>query len=845
MDPRPPELASAGTDAPVSGASESEIVLALLEPGDPELILERALGRLGPQLPFEWAGLIHRQGAGGTVVGSWVRGPDGRLGLEPEAAKVLRAFDLPGQTSEGALPIDWGQPMTQTLSARGYRRVLLTPLGGAPGAERALMLALRSDGAFRPRGKALLGTLAAPLGAALVAAQRGEDLHRRVEERTRELTILFEASRTIGTTLEAGEIMPRVMEALHALLDFDLGVCILDDAGGPELTVHVASPISEACRRDAGETAREALRAMAGRVPRAMEAQVRPLAVFEPGAALVPDGALTRTAAPIALRGQIVGAIVVMSRRPGAFGDSHARLLQTIALQAGAALERVRAFQQKEEVRLQAVIDSISSGLLVTDRDFKVSFANPAARRALEILAPGAEPGGTIAGLGGVPIAEIAAEVVSRGAASAQREVRTGDTRRIYSVGVSAIGSPGPMADGIVFVLSDVTEARLMEEQLRQSEKLSAIGEMISGVAHELNNPLAAVMGFAQLLQGARVRDDVRRKLAMVYSEAQRCQRVVQNLLTFARKHKPERRLVDVGSALDSVIALLTYQLRVDGVKVRTSFSPTAPGIHGDYHQLQQVFLNIVNNAHQAMQGSRPEERSLTMILEPIASEPGLRSFTGVRVEIQDTGPGISPENLKRIFDPFFTTKQTGQGTGLGLSLAYGTVTDHGGRIYARSQLGHGTTFVIELPRGEAPVAAPAEIERSSGATASAPMSAILVVDDEPAIATMIRVVLEGAGHRVEIATDGRAALERIRRGNFDLVISDLKMPHMDGRALYEAIREHRPALARRMLFSTGDAASADTQAFLETSRAPVLVKPFDLDDLKREVARLLESAGA
>ncbi len=306
--------------------------------------------------------------------------------------------------------------------------------------------------------------------------------------------------------------------------------------------------------------------------------------------------------------------------------------------------------------------------------------------------------------------------MLAEGKPASFAELRVDEPRRIYAVSVSPVGGAAGAPGGIVVVISDVTEARLMEEQLLQSEKLSAIGEMISGVAHELNNPLASVMGFAQLLQDARVGEDVKRKLGLIYSESQRCQRVVQNLLSFARKHRPEKRLLDLNSALQSVLQLLSYQLRVDGVEVRASLDPQLPGIHGDFHLLQQVFLNIINNAHQAMR-----ETAGPRVLEVVS---GLRAGrrrppqgrTGPGSRSATRGPASAPENLKRIFDPFFTTKQPGQGTGLGLSLAFGAVNDHGGRIHARSQPGKGTTFVVELPRGA--VAAPVEEAREEAPVA-------------------------------------------------------------------------------------------------------------------------------
>jgi len=253
------------------------------------------------------------------------------------------------------------------------------------------------------------------------------------------------------------------------------------------------------------------------------------------------------------------------------------------------------------------------------------------------------------------------------------------------------------------------------------------------------------------------------------------------------------------------------------------------------------VFLNLINNAHQAMhaEGRGGELEVTTAWIEEDPAFPG----GCVRVEVRDNGPGIPPENLKRVFDPFFTTKKTGEGTGLGLSLAYGAVTEHGGRIHARSQLGKGTTFVVELPRG---AARPAEEREDAARTpAAAPRSRILVVEDEPSLAQLLVESLAEDGHRVETAAHGAEALERIGRDRYDVIISDLKMPHMDGRQLFDEVTRVDPPLARRMIFSTGDGASRDTQEFFERTGAPLLVKPFDLREVHRAVAELLAKESA
>ena len=240
-----------------------------------------------------------------------------------------------------------------------------------------------------------------------------------------------------------------------------------------------------------------------------------------------------------------------------------------------------------------------------------------------------------------------------------------------------------------VHVARDITERKRMEEQLIVTDRLASIGELASGIAHELNNPLTSVIGFSQLLLEKDVPDDVKEDIKTIYSEAQRTAEVVKNLLTFARKHAPVKQLVNIHSIIEKVLELRTYEQRISNIQVNTQFAPDLPEIMADYFQLQQVFLNIIINAEHFMIEAH-NRGTLTITTERVGDI--------IRASFADDGLGISEENLKHLFDPFFTTKEVGKGTGLGLSICHGMITEHGGRIYAESELGKGATFVVELP---------------------------------------------------------------------------------------------------------------------------------------------------
>lgn len=375
---------------------------------------------------------------------------------------------------------------------------------------------------------------------------------------------------------------------------------------------------------------------------------------------------------------------------------------------------------------------------------------------------------------------------------------------------------------------------RATQAQLVHSEKLSAVGEFVAGVAHELNNPLTSLIGYAELLQASVVDDTAQSSLKRISNSADRCHKIVQSLLSFARQHPPERKLTNVNTIVDSVVDILIYELRTSNIKVTKDLSPHLPRLLADPHQIQQVFLNIVNNARQAIEAYRPN-----------GSIRITSSVTGQRVQIrfQDDGPGISEENLAKIFNPFFTTKPVGKGTGLGLSLSYGIIQEHGGSITAQSKVGRGTTFIIELPvtaeaeacaRQAAAEPPPAPIPKGNG-------KSILIVDDEEDILDLISQTLAMQGYKTETAMDGAAALEHLSRNRYDLIITDWKMPGVSGQQLYQRLLEIDPASTKRLIFMTGDVLSEKTEKFLVEQGKVCLTKPFNLTDFKRSVAELLK----
>ena len=398
---------------------------------------------------------------------------------------------------------------------------------------------------------------------------------------------------------------------------------------------------------------------------------------------------------------------------------------------------------------------------------------------------------------------------------------------------------PGP--DGTLRVealMRDVSERKKLDDetrdiyhQLLQAEKMAALGQTISGVAHELNNPLATILSWAERLsQKATLDDSVRRGLETILSESERAARIVRNLLTFARKRQTTRAMVDVNQVLRETLALRAYEQRVSNITVIDALAAGLPQVFADGHQLQQVLLNLIINAEQAMLSARGRGVVVVRTWHDAEQE-------SVVLEINDDGPGIPDEVQPRIFDPFFTTKDVGKGTGLGLTVAYAIVQEHGGRIRLESRHGSGASFFVELPVTGAKLSdAPAMRARLRTATEAVAGESILVVEDETALANALAEALRDAGYAVARAADGEEALAEVRARQFDLVICDLKMPRLDGKAFYRALAQARPALIKHVIFVTGDVAGTDAEQFLKESGCRWLAKPFRLADLLRAV---------
>jgi two-component system NtrC family sensor kinase len=532
--------------------------------------------------------------------------------------------------------------------------------------------------------------------------------------------------------------------------------------------------------------------------------------------------------APITAVGRTIGAVALEGERAGALGDAALAFVRAVLAQAAIALENARLVEllSSGKREWEQTVDAINQAICFIDPQGAVRRANRVFADLIKLPVT-ALPGRPWITLLPASWADPVGRLLGSPGASPV-EVRAGE--RVLMVTAIGTGEPG----AAVLLFEDQTEKRRLQDQLLQSEKMSAIGQLIAGVAHDLNNPLASVVGFSDLLgEAADVPPRLAEPLAVIRQEAERASAIVRNLLSFARRQEGERQTQSIRPILESTILLLKNQLMAHKVELTFTAEPGLPEVEVHANQIKQVFVNIINNAAQAIRGANRTGGRITVLAKCW--------LDGVAVSISDNGPGMPESVAQHVFEPFFSTKSEGEGTGLGLSICQGIVKEHGGSMTVDPGPGTGATFTVELPgaaraRVSGPVAAvPAE-------TLAAELPAVerlrvLVVDDEPHILHYMQATLESWGHTVVLASDGSQALKRALTQPFDLIICDLRMPRLGGREMYQTLAQMHPAVAERMVFATGDTVRGDTLHFLERLGRPFLHKPFKLDELRRVLA--------
>ncbi len=512
------------------------------------------------------------------------------------------------------------------------------------------------------------------------------------------------------------------------------------------------------------------------------------------------------------------------------------------AARRGAELDVLESKVQSTEERYRKLFDQASEAIVITTAgDSRILEMNHAAERLLGITK--AELGRhALASFCNVPRA--GGDGKNAGdwfqAICRQRPLnlaRKNGTLIPVEVNGTAIDFDGKPA--YQFFLVELTERAKLEQQLRQAEKLSAIGRMISGVAHELNNPLSVVKGYLELVLAHHdLSPGTRADLEKATLESNRAAKLVKSFLTLAREQPSHREPVQLNELVKRLVEVRHFDLLVAKTEVIVEMEPELPAVSADPDQIHQLVVNLMNNALQAMvdESRRGKLKIKTLV------------FDGrVRVMVEDNGPGVPPQLVDKIFEPFFTTKEVGTGTGLGLSIAHTIMTEHKGRVFYQSSSLGGAGFVLEFPpapekprkgavEGNTTVTGKAEVTPATGT--------ILVLDDEKSIAEMLAEMLGLLGYTARVSHSGAQALELIEKEHFDLVISDFRMPGMNGRQFYEQALRKRPELARRIIFLTGDVVNEETQEFLKSMGNPHIAKPFSLSAVKTVVSEVIHGKG-
>jgi two-component system NtrC family sensor kinase len=552
--------------------------------------------------------------------------------------------------------------------------------------------------------------------------------------------------------------------------------------------------------------------------------------------------AAAAAAVPLRSHGTVIGTLIITDPREGVFVPEDIRLLSTLATHAAVVIANARFFEMVRRAKEQweTAFDALSEGIAVVDDEGRVRRSNRALASLLNM--PLQNVVGTPLGealLGKTSALQELLAATRRGDRPAPLVARSERLRR--AVRVNAARIPGAATEqSIVVMVEDVTEQQALETQLVQSEKLAAVGQLVSGVAHELNNPLTSIAGLSEfLLEQKELGKKDRGHLQVIQEQAERASRIVRNLLTFARKGAAERVPVDLNDVIRRTLSLTAYDLKLQDIAVERELSGALPDVFGDRHGLQQVVLNLLTNAaHAVAENPRERQRQITVSTW----------FDGqVHLRVADTGPGISDEVAQSVFTPFFTTKEPGKGTGLGLSITYSIVESHGGQITLepRGPRG-GAAFRVDLPPAPADAVRPAltPVHGTPAVNAASTVKrTILLVDADPAVQRTIKALFARDGHDVEVAGDPQHALDLAQRGGFDLVITDARAmaPGKRGTLLAEELVTRMPALRDRIIVATGDVRPT-TEETLARLGVRYVRKPFNLRDLRVEAARLWEA---
>jgi signal transduction histidine kinase len=657
---------------------------------------------------------------------------------------------------------------------------------------------------------------------------RGDQLASQLDRRISELFSLQELSYVLSESIQLDRIVDQVAKYAGRFLQADGAIVVLaDDEQGRFLRVAGAAGSLEPLIGQVSDDPDTALVRFAMQRERIEVAQ----GVAVPTVNLI-GGTTVRSAAvaPLRSQGVTMGALAVADRQGGPFTTEDLWLLSTVATNASVVLANGRLYEivRRSKDEWETAFNALAEGIAVVGPGDTILRSN----RALAALAE--RPESELVGrsftetlLGAADAVTQLIESSHQGERTTPVVVRLERTGRVLRITAAPFAE---RAGRVVLLVEDVTEQRIMEAQLIQNDKMASIGQLVSGVAHELNNPLTSIAGLTELLLERELHPDVPREhLRVIHDQADRAGRIVRNLLTFARKGVPEKTPVDLNDVAARTALLIVYEMQLHGVELEEALSAEPVVVLGDRHELQQVLLNLITNAVQAVSGLPPgAQRKITITTAREEGQAILR--------VRDTGPGVAPQHASSLFTPFFTTKAAGQGTGLGLSLSYGLVKAHDGELSYEPPPEGGAEFRVALPLHDAPAEPlePAPPPPRMGRR-------VLVVDADPAVHRLVNALLSPEGIEVETARAGEQGLRLAGEKAYDLIIADARATAGATELFVHALAAAVPSSMDRLVVTyTGQAEPAD---LLPDRPVPHARKPFNLRDLHALASQILASS--
>ena len=845
------ELASLGSLTSATGEARSR-----------ETVAHRALEVIAATTGADHGGIVVAHGKAGRLLA----GQDfparlaGIVDVPWTEVPVIRAVATPGRVVKG--PVD-RLPLTpdtrRAFLDTGIRTILVVGLHREDELVGLLSIGWTDPEATLPSDGATL-LIAATVARGLENARLVEEIVRRADaerattERLRRLDELTRVGSHVQTLDELARRSGRLINAALGAAGTAYGILAPDgESYAANSLVDIDPAIADWLGDDRPDlrTAFRRWRAGEGAVVESFEAGTIPLDIVERarGARIVAYAAI-----PIRVGEAIAGGIAVYFDRPVAELDLDRGALERVATIASISLEnfRLRDRLVDSEQRYRTMFEESPDAVLVSLTDGTVVDANDAAvrlfaaerewllgRRTNELAV--ADPDGSD------PITTAA---------------RDDGSTTVRAIGIRRDGSHFPEeavvasielagASRLLVRIHDLTDQERLQAELIQAQKMEATGQLVSGVAHELNNPLASILGFSQLIRrDPTLPDGLRHNADLLVEEATRTRRIVQNLLDFARQRPPERHPTSIRALVDSVLTLQSYSLDHGPIGVEVDLPDDLPPVELDRGQIQQVLVNLTHNAIYAIRHGGGSRLGIS------ARREGRAADERVRITVMDDGSGVAPEDAGRLFEAFFTTKPPADGTGLGLPVSYGIVRSHGGELrYVPSAWGRGAAFTFDLPvRAAAPETIvdttpaprtdvpPPPVDPSIDAAAS--HGRVLVLDDEPSIRTFLDQALRSLGYRPVVAATADEALALADDHGFVALLCDHQLDGQSGIDAFERIVDTRPDLADRFVMMSGDVLNPALEAFASEHRVGLLAKPFDLETLERVLRHVALAAG-